>query len=143
MSPLSNNSLSQTLPAGNDAEMGGGYYSFQQIPKLIQSGKLDKKVLDTAVSRVLRAKLSMGLFEKPYTGVPNDQIIKYINTKDTRNLARQLDSESVVLLENRGNTLPLKRNANVAVIGPMAHGYVNVSHPSLWAIKHHHKDPDR
>lgn len=136
MAASSNNSLTQTLPAGNDAEMGGGYYSFQQIPKLIQSGKLEKKVLDTAVSRVLRAKLAMGLFDKPYTGVPNDQVFKYINTKDTRDLARQLDSESIVLLENRGNTLPLKRDANVAVIGPMAHGYVNVSHPPM-AIQRH------
>lgn len=118
----------QALPAGNDAEMGGGYYSYQQIPKLIQNGKIDKATLDTAVSRVLRSKISMGLFDNPYTGVPNDEISKYINTKEARALAKQLDSESIVLLENHGNTLPLKRDANIAVIGPMAHGYVNVSH---------------
>ena len=42
-------------------------------------------------------------------------------------LARQLDAESIVLLENHNNVLPLKKDANIAVIGPMAHGYMNVS----------------
>jgi beta-glucosidase len=107
--------------------MGGGYYSFESIPEMIESGKLDKAVLDTAVSRVLRAKFKMGLFEKPYSGVPEKKIYDYLNTKKHKQVARQLDTESIVLLENHDNTLPLKKNANVAVIGPMAHGYVNVS----------------
>lgn len=107
--------------------MGGGYYSFQQIPELIESGKLDGKVVDVAVSRVLRAKFALGLFEKPYTGVADNKIFDYINTNDNKRVARQLDSESIVLLENHDRTLPLKKNANIAVIGPMAHGYVNVS----------------
>jgi beta-glucosidase len=41
-------------------------------------------------------------------------------------LARQLDAESIVLLENHGNTLPLSKTANIAMIGPMAHGFMNV-----------------
>ncbi|PKS08165.1 hypothetical protein jhhlp_005441 [Lomentospora prolificans] len=114
-----------TLPAGNDAEMGGGYWSFEIIPELIESGKLDKKSLDTAVARVLRAKFAVGLFEQPFTGVDDDEIFDHINTKEHKELARQLDTESIVLLENHGNVLPLKKDANVAVIGPMAHGYVN------------------
>lgn len=107
--------------------MGGGYYSFQQIPNLVQSGKLDGKAVDKAVSRVLRAKFALGLFEKPYTGVADDKIFDYINTKENKRVARQLDSESIVLLENHGRILPLKKEASIAVIGPMAHGYVNVS----------------
>ena len=106
--------------------MGGGYWSFESIPDLVKSGKLETKIMDTAVSRVLRSKFAMGLFEKPYSGVLDDKIWKYINTKEHKKLARQLDTESIVLLENHENTLPLKKNANVAVIGPMAHGYVNV-----------------
>ena len=46
--------------------MGGGYYSFESIPELIESGTLNESVLDTAVSRVLRAKFTLGLFEKPF-----------------------------------------------------------------------------
>ncbi|KAM6482445.1 glycoside hydrolase family 3 protein [Trichoderma sp. SZMC 28011] len=115
----------EALPAGNDVEMGGGYYSFESIPELIESGKLSENVLDTAVSRVLRSKFTLGLFEKPFTGVSDKDIFKYINTKEHKQIARQLDSESIVLLENHENVLPLKKDANVAVIGPMAHGYVN------------------
>ena len=106
--------------------MGGGHYSFETIPDLIESGKLDIEVLDTAVSRVLRAKFAQGLFEKPYSGVPDDEIYDYLNTKEHKRLAQELDAESIVLLENHDQVLPLKKNANVAVIGPMAHGYVNV-----------------
>ena len=111
--------------------MGGGYWSFEVIPELVESGKLDEEHLDTAVARVLRAKFAMGLFEEPFTGVGDDEIFDYLNTDEHKALARQLDGESIVLLENHENTLPLKKDASVAVIGPMAHGLVNVS-PSSW-----------
>lgn len=115
------------LPAGNDVEMGGGHYSFETIPDLVDSGELEMEVLDLAVSRVLRAKFAQGLFEHPYSGVPDDEIYDYLNTKEHKKLAQELDAESIVLLENHEDILPLKKDANIAVIGPMAHGYVNVS----------------
>ena len=98
-----------------------------QLAATANSAKvLDEAILDKAVSRVLRSKFTMGLFEKPFTGVSDDKIWDYINTKKHKKLARDLDAESIVLLENHDNVLPLKKDANVAVIGPMAHGYVNV-----------------
>lgn len=109
--------------------MGGGYWSFEHIPELLESGKLDEEILDTAVSRVLRSKFTMGLFEEPFSGVPDDEIFDYINIDEHKTLARQLDTESIVVLENHESILPLKKDANVAVVGPMAHGYVNVSSP--------------
>lgn len=114
------------LPAGNDVEMGGGSYNFKTIPKLVEEGKLDIKVVDTAVARQLRAKFEMGLFENPYLGVSPNKTKELIHTKKNVELARKLDAESIVLLENRKNTLPLSKSANVAVIGPMA-DFVNVS----------------
>ncbi|KAK2029271.1 glycosyl hydrolase family 3 N terminal domain-containing protein [Colletotrichum zoysiae] len=114
-----------TLPAGNDAEMGGGRYSFQYLPELVANGTLHENVVDTAVSRVLRAKFKSGIFEHPYTGVPDDKFFDYVNIEEHRKVARDLDAESIVLLENHNETLPLKKDAHVAVIGPMAHGYVN------------------
>ncbi|TLD26637.1 hypothetical protein PspLS_04624 [Pyricularia sp. CBS 133598] len=115
----------KTLPAGNDVEMGGGRYSFQHIPELVANGSLSEEVVDLAVARSLRAKFAAGLFEHPYTGVPDDEILDHLNTAEHKQIARDLDAESIVLLENHNNTLPLKKNARVAVIGPMAHGYVN------------------
>ena len=115
------------LPAGNDVEMGGGSFNFQRIPELVANGKLSESVVDTAVSRLLRAKFAMGLFEHPYRAVPANQTSRYIHTPQTVALARQLDAESIVLLENRNNILPLDPSTNVAVIGPMADGFMNVS----------------
>jgi beta-glucosidase len=114
------------LPAGNDVEMGGGSFNFRTIPQLLKSGRLDVSVLDEAVSRVLRAKFAMGLFENPYLGAAENQTKSLIHTPEATKLARQLDAESIVLLENRNGALPLKKNANVAVIGPMADGFMNV-----------------
>jgi beta-glucosidase len=125
-SPIDSEAIvSMALPAGGDSEMGGGSYNYQKIPEMVQSGKLDESVVDTAVSRVLRARFEMGLFEHPYLGVADDELDKYIHTNETIALARELDGESIVLLENHNNVLPLSKNANIAVIGPMAHGFMN------------------
>ncbi|KFY72626.1 hypothetical protein V499_07249 [Pseudogymnoascus sp. VKM F-103] len=117
--------VNYALPAGNDVEMGGGSYSFTQIPKMVKSGKLDIKIVDQAVSRLLKAKFTCGLFENPYLGVPAAETPKHIHTKANVALARQIDTESIVLLENHNNILPLSKTANIAVIGPMGHGYMN------------------
>ena len=115
------------LPSGNDCEMGGGSYNFENIPELVSSGKLSIDVVNTAVSRLLRAKFQMGLFEHPYLAAPANETASLIHTPETLALARQLDGESIVLLENHNDVLPLSKSANLAVIGPMAYGYMNVS----------------
>ena len=81
------------LPAGNDIEMGGGSFNFRTIPQLIASRKLPMTTVDTAVSRLLRAKFAMGLFENPYLG---DATATKIHTPENVALARQLDAESIV-----------------------------------------------
>ncbi|TVY58621.1 Periplasmic beta-glucosidase [Lachnellula cervina] len=125
-SPLDKEAITlYALPAGNDVEMGGGSYSFENIPELVASGKLDIDVVDTAVSRLLRAKFEMGLFETPYLAAPANKTSSLIHTPKNVALARQLDAESIVLLENYDQTLPLSKTANIAVIGPMAHGFMN------------------
>lgn len=117
--------VSLVLPAGGDAEMGGGSYNFEKIPEMVAAGLLDESVVDTAVARVLRAKFQMGLFENPFPAVSEDEFDMYIHTNETLQLARQLDTESIVLLENHDAVLPLSPSAHIAVIGPMASGLVN------------------
>ncbi|KAF2467313.1 glycoside hydrolase [Lindgomyces ingoldianus] len=108
------------LPAGNDVEMGGGSYNFKTIPQLVKAGKLDINIVNTAVARQLRAKFELGLFEHPYPGASSNETTSLVHTPKSVELARKLDAESIVLLENHGNILPLKKSAAVAVIGPMA-----------------------
>ncbi|KAH7399119.1 glycoside hydrolase superfamily [Phaeosphaeria sp. MPI-PUGE-AT-0046c] len=109
-----------TLPNGNDVEMGGGSYNYETIPELVEQGKLNLEVVDRAVSRQLRAKFEMGLFENPYQGVPENTTKTIVHTDEHVQLARKIETESIVLLENKNNALPLSKSAKVAVIGPMA-----------------------
>jgi beta-glucosidase len=108
------------LPNGNDVEMGGGSYNYETIIELVKDGKLDIEVVDRAVSRQLRTKFEMGLFENPYQAVSSNATKDVIHTNEHVELARKIDTESIVLLENKNNTLPLSKSANIAVIGPMA-----------------------
>uniref|UniRef100_A0A093VG87 beta-glucosidase n=1 Tax=Talaromyces marneffei PM1 TaxID=1077442 RepID=A0A093VG87_TALMA len=125
-SPIDSEAITlAVLPAGNDVEMGGGSFNFKTIPQLVASGKLKSSVVDTAVSRLLRAKFEMGLFETPYPGAPSDKWNDLIHTPENLQVARDLDRESIVLLENHDKTLPLKKSGSIAVIGPMAHGFMN------------------
>ncbi|KAI6091492.1 glycoside hydrolase family 3 protein [Hypoxylon rubiginosum] len=117
--------VNYALPAGNDVEMGGGSYNFEKIPEMVESGKLSTDIVDEAVARQLRAKFELGLFETPFPAAAEDKWSDYINTPETVELARQLDAESIVLLENHEDVLPLKKDANIAVIGPIAHGFIN------------------
>lgn len=105
--------------------MGGGSFNFRTIPDLVGNGTLPISIVDTAVSRLLRAKFTMGLFENPYPAAPQSQWNDLINTPAAKQLARDLDKESIVLLQNPSKTLPLSKKDKIAVIGPMASGFVN------------------
>jgi len=106
----------EALKAGVDMDMVDGAY--QSIPELVKSGKLPMSVVDEAVRRVLRVKFEAGLFDHPYADPAREATD--ILTPENRETARKLAQESMVLLENKGDLLPLKKNETVAVIGPLA-----------------------
>jgi beta-glucosidase len=91
----------------------------QALAKAVQSGTVPKSQLDESVRRVLRDKFALGLFENPYVREEPIAIRKVANEGD--DLSRRLTAESVTLLKNETNMLPLGRNLKkVAVIGPHA-----------------------
>jgi len=106
------------LTAGVDMDMADGDY-LKSIPALVKSGKLPMSVLDEAVRRVLRIKFEAGLFEHPYFDPQREQTDIY--TSENLLLSRKLAQESIVLLKNESNLLPLAKNTKtIAVIGPLA-----------------------
>lgn len=105
--------------------MGGGSFNFRAIPDLVGNKTLDISVVDEAVARVLKVKFELGMFENPYPAAPKDQWTSLINTPSAKKLARDLDAESIVLLQNPNKTLPLSKSDKIAVIGPMASGFMN------------------
>ncbi|KAG6820323.1 hypothetical protein H0H93_002172 [Arthromyces matolae] len=99
-------------------EMGGGTYTYLTLPDQVKAGTVSINSIDGAVKGLLRAKFALGLFENPY---PYDDYLSTLRTPQSRNVLHNADSESIVLLENRGNVLPLSKTiGSVALIGPQA-----------------------
>jgi beta-glucosidase len=107
----------KSLSAGVDMDMVDGDYA-KYIPDLVRSGKLPIGVVDEAVRRVLRVKFQAGLFEHPYTD-PNREKTEIL-TAENLQVARKLAQESLVLLQNNSDILPISKTKTVAVIGPLA-----------------------
>jgi beta-glucosidase len=110
------------LNAGVDMSMSDEYYS-KYLPELVKSGEVSMKTLDDATRHVLNVKYDMGLFNDPYNHLgPKESDPK--NTNDESRLhreeARTVARESLVLLKNRLETLPLKKSGTIAVVGPLA-----------------------
>ena len=95
-----------------DAYMGG-------LIENVHEGKISMKEVDQAVSRILRLKFQMGLFENPY--VDPGYAASIVNSKEHRELALQAAREGIVLLKNEKKILPLKKDIKtIAIIGPDA-----------------------
>jgi len=108
----------KSLTAGVDMEMSSFSYR-DQLPALVQAGKLDEKVVDEALRRVLRVKFAAGLFDDPYTDPAIAE--KVVLCAEHRKLAREVARSSLVLLRNEGGVLPISPEIkSIAVIGPLA-----------------------
>lgn len=92
---------------------------------LVRKGELDETVIDNAVKRVLRVKFRLGLFDNPF--VDEKANVVAVNEKRHRELAREAARQSAVLLKNRNQTLPLRKDiGSIAVIGPNADNIYNM-----------------
>jgi beta-glucosidase len=107
----------KALTAGVDMDMADDDYE-RFIPELVKSGKLPEGVVDEAVRRVLRVKFKAGLFEHPYADPAREKTD--ILTAESLQTERKMAQESMVLLQNNNDLLPLKKEQTVAVIGPLA-----------------------
>lgn len=110
------------LNAGVDMDMKDLCYK-DYLPELLEERKISEERLDDAVRRVLKVKFTLGLFEHPYTQIVSDSL-RYL-TDEYRNLARKVAIESMVLLKNDNDILPLKFR-KIALIGPIADDSVNI-----------------
>ncbi|OEV05413.1 glycoside hydrolase, partial [Streptomyces nanshensis] len=104
------------LGAGVDMEMVSTTYA-DNGPELLKSGRIDRQRLDDAVTRILRVKVRMGLFENPYTD-EDGQIAE--PTAAARRNAREAAARCAVLLKNDDATLPFGKDlSRLAVVGPL------------------------
>jgi len=127
----------RALNAGVDMDMvSEGFIG--TIKKSIAEGKIDMETLDKACRRILEAKYKLGLFDNPYKYCDLKRPKRAIFTKEHRDVARKIASESFVLLKNQpaktgqAPVLPLAKKGTVAVIGPLANTRSNM--PGTWSV---------
>ncbi len=109
----------QALAAGVDLEAPTSFGFGDQLLRSVQKGEVPIDLIDQAVLRILRVKFHAGLFENPYADV--SRASKVVNCAAHRKLAGQIARESIILLKNENNLLPLDRGIrSIALIGPNA-----------------------
>ena len=110
------------IKAGIDMSMNDTLYG-KELPGLLKSGEIEQKDIDNAVREVLAAKYDMGLFKDPYLRIgkaEDDPADTYAESRLHRAEARDVARRSLVLLKNQNDTLPLKKDAKVMLVGPLA-----------------------
>lgn len=111
------------MNSGVDADLGGNGFD-ETLLAAVKAGKVSEERLDDAVSRVLKVKFKLGLFENPY--VNPKKISAIVKSKAHVQLAREVARQSITLLKNDGDLLPLSKTIkNIAVIGPNANKMYN------------------
>lgn len=121
----------QAAVAGMDMDMGTHIYK-DHLKAAVESGRVSMEVIDEAVRRILGVKVWLGLFEHPY--VPEEVIEAYekgIPAEHAR-LALKAAEESIVLLKNEGDVLPLDKTCRISLVGRLADSADEVT--GAWAM---------
>ena len=93
----------------------GGENKPEYVVELVKNGKVTESRIDESVRRILKNKFELGLFEQPFVEESNVQ--KLVNKKEYIELGLEAQRKSIVLLSNKNNTLPLKKNIKIFVDG--------------------------
>jgi beta-glucosidase len=126
ISPNYKTDVETSINAGLDMIMipngpgkANNYVEFvQDLKQLVADGKVSRARIDDAVSRILRIKFQMGLFENAYT---DPALTAQIGSPEHRTVARECVQQSLVLLKNSAHTLPLAKNLkHLVVVGRAA-----------------------
>ncbi len=106
--------------AGSDMDMEGNVY-VEELAQLVKDGVVEEAILDDAVSRILKVKFELGLFDDPYKYCDETREKEVIGSKKHREAVLDMAKKSIVLLKNKNNLLPLKKEGQkIALIGALA-----------------------
>ena len=123
------------LKAGVDMDMvGEGFLT--TLKKSLNEGKVSQADIDRATRNILEAKYDLGLFDDPYRYGDAKWAAKEVFSKENRAEARNIAAQSMVLMKNDNNVLPLKKSGTVAVIGPLVNNSLNM--PGTWSVAAQH-----
>ncbi len=106
------------LEAGIDVEAPSIFGFSDELMEEVRKGNVSEKLVDTAVSRILRNKFRLGLFEDPYSPENNSSMR---HTEQAKELSLEAAHQSIVLLKNENEILPLSKSIKkLALVGPNA-----------------------
>lgn len=120
----------QCLEAGLDMDMVSA--GLVALADAVREGRCSKKTVDVACRRMLEAKYKLGLFDDPYKYCDTTRREQVILCPEHRAEARKIAGESMVLLKNEKDLLPLQKKGTIALIGPLADTRPNMS--GTWAV---------
>ena len=123
----------RSLKAGLDMDMNSDGF-VGTLKKSLDEGKVSKADIDRACRRILEAKYKLGLFEDPFKYLKPERNSTDVYTKENRDFSRKVAQECQVLLKNDG-VLPLKKNAKIAVVGPLANDGSSMA--GTWTMSSH------
>ena len=113
--------------AGTDVECGYGY-AYRSIPEAVRRGLITEQEVDKHVIRLLEGRFDLGEMDDPSLVEWSKIPYSAMSTKASAQLALDMARQSIVLLQNKNDILPLKKNAEkIAVIGPNAD-----NEPMMW-----------
>ena len=120
-----------SLNAGVEMDMvGEGLLG--TLKKSLDEKKVTIEQIDHAVKLILEAKYDLGLFQDPYKYCDEKRAKTEIFTPSSRKEARDIATQSLVLLKNQNQVLPLKKSGTIALIGPLADARNNMS--GTWSV---------
>ena len=113
--------------AGTDVECGYGY-AYRSIPEAVRRGLITEAEVDKHVVRLLEGRFDLGEMDDPSLVEWSKIPYSAMSTKESAKISLDMARQTIVLLQNKDNILPLKKNAEkIAVIGPNAH-----NEPMMW-----------
>jgi beta-glucosidase len=125
VAPTEKEATRVAVMAGIDMSMVPSDYSFSDnLMALVKEGAVPQARIDEAVARILRLKFELGLFASP---MPDTTLKSKLGSAESRAVSLQAAHESITLLKNSDNLLPLAKGGKVLVTGPTADSLVSLN----------------
>ena len=120
-----------SLKAGVEMDMVSEGF-LNTLGKSLKEGQVTEEQINNACRLVLEAKYKLGLFDDPFRYCNDARAKKEILTPANLQAAREVATQSFVLLKNQNNLLPLKKSGTIALVGPLANTRSNM--PGTWSV---------
>lgn len=133
VAPTMKDAVKMAIDAGIDMSMVPNDYAFcDLLTELVKEGSITEERLNVSVRRILMVKKQLGLFSDPMPDLA-DHYVKF-GSDEFRNASRITAEESITLLKNNGNLLPIAKEKRILITGPAAndHNMLNGAWSRTW-----------